>query len=130
MQVVRFADCIHTPALAFLSVVAPWGKTNGNYLADLVKNRNEILSIEICEYDLTANDWLEIFNHLPSLTHLRIRASNSSDEDLQALTATQTLSNLASITLDNELRLTTLLVEHMARTHARLESIVLRGWDP
>ncbi|KAG9044841.1 hypothetical protein FS837_007423 [Tulasnella sp. UAMH 9824] len=130
MQVVRFADCIHTPALRALSVVAPWGKANGNYLADLVKNRNELVSIEICDYDLTAYDWLAIFNHLPSLTHLRIRASNSSDEDLQALTATQTLPNLVSITLDNELRLTTLLVERMAQAHPKLESIVLRGWDP
>ncbi|KAG8901505.1 hypothetical protein FRC00_006727 [Tulasnella sp. 408] len=130
MQVARFADCIYTPALGFLSVVAPWGRTNGNFLVDLVENRNEILSIEICDYDLTANYWLEIFNYLPNLTHLRIRASNLSDQNLKALTTSQSLPNLASITLDNELRLTTLLVEQMARTHPKLESIVLRGWDP
>ncbi|KAG8931823.1 hypothetical protein FRC00_000604, partial [Tulasnella sp. 408] len=74
--------------------------------------------------------WSEIFKHLPNLTHLRVRASYSSDEDLQALALAQTLPNLTSVTLDNELRLTTLSIEQMARTHPKLESIVLRGWDP
>ncbi|KAG8916793.1 hypothetical protein FRC01_002866 [Tulasnella sp. 417] len=127
---VLLASVMHTPALATLSVIGPWRTINLNFPADLMKASKEIRSVEICDYNLSGNDWLAIFKHLPNLTHLRVRASHSSNEDLQVLTMAQTLTNLTSITLDNELRLTTLLVEQMARAHPKLESIVLRGWDP
>ncbi|KAG8916731.1 hypothetical protein FRC01_002895 [Tulasnella sp. 417] len=127
---VLLASVMHTPALATLAVIGPWRTINLNFLVDLMKASKEIRSVEICDYNLAGNDWLAIFKHLPNLTHLRIRASHSSNEDLQVLTMAQTLPNLTSITLDNELRLTTLLVEQMARAHPKLESIVLRGWDP
>ncbi|KIO26993.1 hypothetical protein M407DRAFT_7564 [Tulasnella calospora MUT 4182] len=129
-DMVRFTSFIHTPALASLAVVADPSTGSDNLPTDLVKNNKDIVSIEICDYDLTGNDWSAIFKHLPSLTRLRVRASYSSDEDLQALTIAQTLPNLTSITLDNELRLTAVLIEQIARTHPQLESIVLRGWDP
>ncbi|KAG9044840.1 hypothetical protein FS837_007422 [Tulasnella sp. UAMH 9824] len=79
---------------------------------------------------LPENEWSMIFEHLPSLTQLRVRASYSSDDNRRALTTIGILPNLTSITLDHELRLTTRLVEQMARTHPQLESVVFRGWDP
>ncbi|KAG8916732.1 hypothetical protein FRC01_002896, partial [Tulasnella sp. 417] len=127
---VRFSRFIKTPAVASLSVIQPASPATTDFLATLMEASKEIRSVEICEYDLTGNDWLSIFRRAPNLTHLRVRASSSSDQDLHALTTAQTLPNLTSITLDNELRLTTLLVEQIARTHPKLESIVLRGWDP
>ncbi|KAG9044843.1 hypothetical protein FS837_007425 [Tulasnella sp. UAMH 9824] len=130
VDMIEFARLIHTPALNSLSVVVPSSTVNIGCLVNLVKSSKGILSLEICDYDMTSKHWSEIFKHLPSLTHLRVRASYSSDEDLQALAIAQTLPNLTSITLDNELRLTTLLIEQMARTHPKLESIALRGWDP
>ncbi|KAG8912390.1 hypothetical protein FRC00_004595 [Tulasnella sp. 408] len=135
-QIDRFAGLIRTPALAALSVVAKSdtsnvGSTNHHdFLVNLVRGSKEILSIEICDYDFAENEWSSIFEHLPSLTQLRVRASYSSDDDLRALTTADILPNLTSITLDNELRLTTRLVEQIARTHPKLESIALRGWDP
>ncbi|KIO26951.1 hypothetical protein M407DRAFT_23776 [Tulasnella calospora MUT 4182] len=129
-DMVQLAGLIRTPALASLSVVGPSSTANTEFLVNLAKSSKEILFVEICDYDLTENDWLAIFKHLPNLTYLRVRASYSSDQDLQALTITQTLPNLTSITLDNEFRLSTLLVEQIARAHPKLESIVLRGWDP
>ncbi|KAG8916730.1 hypothetical protein FRC01_002894 [Tulasnella sp. 417] len=132
----RFPTLIHTPVLASLCVVAPsntntdWSPYNNDFLVNLAQSSKKILSAEICEYNLTATDWLSICGHLPNLTHLRVRASYSSDDDLQPLAMAQNLPELTSIILDNELRLTTLLVEQLARAHPKLESIVLRGWDP
>ncbi|KAG8895530.1 hypothetical protein FRC01_012323, partial [Tulasnella sp. 417] len=128
----RFASHIETPALTSLSVAASFGTCPGDneFLVNLVESSEKILSVEICDYDLTANDWSAVFSYLPNLTHLRVRASYASDEDLQALTIAQTLPNLTSITLDNELRLTTRFVEQVAQVHPKLNSIVLRGWDP
>ncbi|KAG8931824.1 hypothetical protein FRC00_000605 [Tulasnella sp. 408] len=129
-QMDRFVSFIKMPALTSLSVAANTAPVSNDFLVNLLKSSKEILSVEICDYGLTADDWLSIFKHLANLTHLRVRASYSADEDLQALTMTQTLPNLTSITLDNELRLTTLFVEQVARAHPKLESVVLRGWDP
>ncbi|KIO26952.1 hypothetical protein M407DRAFT_195844 [Tulasnella calospora MUT 4182] len=129
-DIIRLTSLIRTPALASFSVAAAWSKATPDFLVNLVENSKEILSAEICAYDLTRDEWFAIFKHLPRLTHLRIRASNSSDEDLEALIVAQTLPNLKSITLDNELRLTTQLVEDMVRAHPKLESVALRGWDP
>ncbi|KAG8916589.1 hypothetical protein FRC01_002974, partial [Tulasnella sp. 417] len=128
-DIIQLSRLMSTPALASLSAVAPPSNTIvTSFLLEMVKRNKEISSLEICDYDFTES--LSIFKHLQNLNHLRVRASYSSDEDLQVLTMEQTLPNLTSITLDNELRLTTRLVEQMARTHPKLESIVLRGWDP
>ncbi|KAG9044844.1 hypothetical protein FS837_007426 [Tulasnella sp. UAMH 9824] len=130
-QMDLFASFIKMPALTSLSVAANTAPGSNDFLVNLLKSSKEILSIDICDYALTADDWLVIIKHLPNLTRdLRVRTSYSSDEDLQALTIAQTLPNLTSITLDNELRLTTVFVEQVARAHPKLESVVLRGWDP
>ncbi|KAG8948651.1 hypothetical protein FRC04_009415 [Tulasnella sp. 424] len=125
--------CAHlsTPALSSLSASFSRSPDTGgsDFLPNFTKTHPNIESLDISYSTMTSACWTSVLENLPDLKILRTCACHLTGDDLQMLTAGHNLSRLTKLTFDNELRLSTLFVEQVVRTHPALKSVVLRGWD-
>ncbi|KAG8903278.1 hypothetical protein FRC00_000180 [Tulasnella sp. 408] len=124
---------MHTPNLMSLSLTYPVerGLNVANLLIPFTKAHAQLRSLQIKECSMTKNEWTSILQNLAHLNRLVIRASDLRDDDLRglALAFLPIIPNLTHLTLENELQLTTSLVEQIVRTHPNLVSLILKGWD-
>ncbi|KAG8900382.1 hypothetical protein FRC01_010160 [Tulasnella sp. 417] len=124
---------VHTPNLTSLSITYPVdrGLNIAKILIPFTKAHPELRSLQIRECTIAKNEWSSILQNVASLNHLAIRASDLRDEDLRglALGFLPIVPNMTHLTLENELRLTTSLVEQVVRTHPQVVSVILRGWN-
>ncbi|KAG9044005.1 hypothetical protein FS837_008876 [Tulasnella sp. UAMH 9824] len=124
---------LHTPNLTSLSVTYPVdrGLNIANLLIPFTKTHAQLRSLHIKECGMNKKEWTSTLQNVAHLNRLVIRASDLRDEDLRGLglALVPIIPNLTHLTLENELQLTTSLVEQIVRTHPNLVSVILRWWD-
>lgn len=124
---------MHTPNLTSLSVtyLVDRGLNIAEILIPFTRAHPQLRSLQIRECSMAKKECMSILESVTHLNRLVIRASDLQDEDLRGLglASVPILPNLTHLTLENELRLTTSLVEQVVRTHPDLVSVILRGWD-
>ncbi|KAG8971870.1 hypothetical protein FRC05_010537 [Tulasnella sp. 425] len=129
-DITRLAASIDTPNLASLSIKYKYsGPDFADFLIPFTKAHPQLRSLLIQGCSTTSDSWSSILHYSAHLDHLAIQASGLCDDDLRALATGTVVPNITHLTLDNELRLTTSIVEQVVQTHSRLESVILRGWD-
>ncbi|KAG8971867.1 hypothetical protein FRC05_010534 [Tulasnella sp. 425] len=127
--IMGLASHINTPNLAALSVTYPVGLDLAEAIIPFTKAHPRLDSLLLQECSMGSGGWSSVLENSVHLNHLAIRGSNLCDDDLRALATTAIIPNITHLTLENELRLTTSIVEQVVRTHPHLISVILRGWD-
>ncbi|KAG8898550.1 hypothetical protein FRC01_010864, partial [Tulasnella sp. 417] len=123
---------VHTPNLTSLSITYPDQDLRfAKFLISFTKAHPQLRSLQIRECSMERNHWSSILQNVTHLNHLAIRGSDLRDEDLcgLGLALVPIIPNMTHLTLENEPRLTTSLVEQIVRTHPHLVSVILRGWN-
>ncbi|KAG8968254.1 hypothetical protein FRC05_001635 [Tulasnella sp. 425] len=130
-DIMGLASHLDTPNLSSFSITCPFDVDLhlADFLIPFTKAHPRLCSLVVQEGKMTSEAWSSVLENSVHLNHLVIRASDLCDDDLHALGTATTAPNVTHLTLENELRLTTSVVEQVVRTHPHLVSVILRGWD-
>ncbi|KAG8971855.1 hypothetical protein FRC05_010522 [Tulasnella sp. 425] len=130
-DILSLASHLDTPNLSSFSITYPRyaDRRLARFLIPFTKAYPRLCSLVIQGCQMKSEEWSSVLGNSVHLNHLVIRASNLRDKDLHALGTATTVPGVTHLTLENELRLTTSIVEQVVRTHPHLISVILRGWD-